>query len=99
MSDDIIGQLITELTNKYKYNIKQYNMFTEINTYSQNSFDIKYKEDCSYIENFELINQDIADYFVNQKIFNKNDIINGEIIIDNPHIGIFFNYKLVYHSN
>ena len=91
LSDSIIDNIISELSSKYRYNIEQYNNVLPDDT-SQN-FEIKNLENFQYIDSFELINQDIADFFIKQKICNKSDMIEGEVVLDNIYLALFFNYN------
>ena len=95
LNDNIMDKIILELSTKYHYDIQKYNYFVSDNT-SQN-FEIKKLENNNYIEyidSFELITQDIADYFLKQNIFDTKDMIEGEIILDNIQVALFFNYSL-----
>ena len=58
-----------------------------INTINKN------KKSIGYIDNFEIINKDISDFFINHKLADKKEIIEGKLIQENENICLIFNYK------
>ena len=90
VNDNIIEKIISDLENKYKFFLQKNNN----DTYHDKSipFEIKKKDNIEYIDTFEIINEDITNYFLEQKIIDKKDVIEGEIIIDIPNIALIFTY-------
>ena len=92
LNDNIIEQIITELKNKIKYNFS-INNENKLLFNKNHTFRINRTKDYNYIDNFELINEDIANFFLHKGIINSKDIIEGEIIIDNINIVLIFSYQ------
>ena len=82
IDENIIEKIISELISKYKYQFPENNNSSNHNT--QLTFEINKTPNFEYIDSFELINEDIYNYFFDQKIIKKSDIIQGEIIVENP---------------
>ena len=96
LNENVLDKIISELFTKYKYIIKKDNQnISKYNKISQ--FDIKKvkkkSKDIEYIDNFEIINKDISDYFITHKIVDKKEIIEGQIIIEKQSICLIFNYN------
>ena len=91
IEENILNKIISELIAKYNYQSPPNNNFS--NNITHNTFEINKTKKFEYIDNFELINEDISNYFLEQKIINKNDIIRGEIIVENTNIFLAFNYQ------
>ena len=94
--DKILDKTISDLSKKYNYNISKDNKNSK-NNYISKTFTIKkmnkFSKVIEYIDDFELINEDIHNYFVTQKIVSPKDIIKGEIILDNKNTCLIFNYN------
>jgi hypothetical protein len=91
IDENIIEKIISELITKYKYQIPENNNSSNHNI--QLTFEINKTPNFEYIDSFELINEDIYNYFFDQKIIKKSDIIQGEMIVENTHIFLYFNYQ------
>lgn len=91
IDENILDKIISELTTEYNYQSLPNN--NSSNNITQYFFEINKTKNFEYIDNFELINEDISNYFFDQKIINKNDIIRGEIIVENTNIFLAFNYQ------
>ena len=93
LNDKDIEQIISQLINKEKYNFSNKNQNNQfLNNYLTFKINKTKDYDCDYIDYFELINEDIANFFLYKKIISNKDIIKGEIIIDNKNIALIFSY-------
>ena len=92
----VLDRIISELLKKNKYFIDKNKQNIPKNS-KINNFDIKIinknKKIIEYIDNFEIINNDISEYFINQKLIDKKEIIEGKLILQNHNICLVFNYN------
>ena len=103
LTNDILNKIISNIKNKIpdiNSSEKTENIYENINK----DFDIKNisfekAKKIQYIDDFEIINEDILSYFIEKKILYNQEVIKGEYVIGNGKIFLFFKYKgLYYHE-
>ena len=98
LTDDILNKIISSLKNKIpdfkdfkKYEKDIYeNVDKKFNIKTMSNNKVK---NMKYIDDFEIINEDILNYFIEKKIVTKNDVCKGEYVIGSGQIFLFFNYN------
>ena len=92
----VLDRIISELLKKNKYFIDKNKQNIPKNN-KINYFNIKIinknNKIIEYIDNFEIINNDISEYFINQKLIDKKEIIEGKLILQNNNICLVFDYN------
>lgn len=100
------SKIIDELENNYINEIKKKkisNKFKQIDVDNFNELSYEINESSKrylkYIINFEIINEDIKNFFIKNKIIKENQIILGLYLAENGKILIFLKNRIIIFMN